>query len=150
MDRRRFLAVAASGVGGVGGCLAGNQVECDEENWSPTVEVDEPKVTLGETERLTIEATPIKAFSFQGTLYTCGTDQPVEIGSASASPDPDRYANSCPPSFICDDCVDATIEAPVHTTSTAEPGDYEYEFTVSLRSSDNSHSHEGTITVSEE
>jgi hypothetical protein len=150
MDRRRFLAVAVSGVGGVGGCLAGSQVECNEENWSPTVEVDEPGLTPGETGMLTIEATPIKAFSFRGTLYTCGTDQPVEIGSVEASPDPDRYGDSCPPIFVWDDCVSATIEAPVHTTTSAEPADYTYGFSVSLRSSDNSSSHEGTINVSEE
>lgn len=150
MDRRQFLAVAASGVGGVGGCLAGNQVECDEENWSPTVEVDEPEITPGETRMLTIEATSIKAFSFRGKLYTCGTDKQVEIGSGSASPDPDRHGDSCPPIFVWDDCVAATIDAPVHTTSSAELGDYEYEFSVSLQSPDNSYSHEGSITVSEE
>lgn len=150
MNRRQILAMVASGVGGMGGCLAGTRVECNEENWSPSVKVDEPELTPGETEQLTIEATPIKAFSFRGSLYTCGTDQPVEIGSASASPDPDRYGDSCPPIFFWEDCVDATIEAPLHTTSSAEPRDYEYEFTVSLRSSENSYSHEGTITVSRE
>ncbi|WP_123622071.1 hypothetical protein [Halorubrum sp. CSM-61] len=138
MRRRRLLAGSAgAAVAGLGGCLGGdvclgNCPSCTGEgSWPPTVEVEEPELDPGGSETFDVRVDGITNFSFDSRLYKCGpNDAPVQFGDVEFRPPIDSQADSCPPIYVWDDCTNATLSVTVQAAQDAEPGEYEYGFSV--------------------
>lgn len=152
MDRRQFLAGSGTVAAGLAaGCLGGNQLCTDEDRWPPQPTVESLELAPGRTGEFEIHVDGITAFSFTGEPAACGDqDLPVRFGDVEFSPRPDASADSCPPLLTWDDCTDVTVTVPVHVAPDAEPGAYEYGFSV-LEQIDERHSQEysGSVTVTE-
>lgn len=149
MDRRQFLAgTGTAAVGLTGGCLGGNPLCTDEDRWPPQPTVESLELAPGTTGELEISVDGITAFSFNGEPAACGDqDLPVRFGDVEFSPRPDASADSCPPLLTWNDCTDVTVTVPVNVAADAEPGEYEYGFSVSEGIEDR-HSEDYRYTVS--
>lgn len=154
MHRREFLAVTATTVSGVmSGCLESSTPSCTNENrWTPTVEVTDVVIPPGDSKVLDIQANGITGFQFVTQLYRCGeTDTPVRFGDVETTPEIDSQMDSCPPTWIWDDCSSVSVHAPVHVAADAAPGEYEYGFHVlETIGHQRVHDYEYTINVAEE
>ncbi len=128
-----------------------NQQGCDVDGtWAPTVQTDEVVLAPGEQTTFAIQAGPISSFKFDPNLYRCGQrDAPVQFGDVRIDPAPDRQADSCPPSWIWDECSSITLHVPVEAAPAADPDTYEYGFSVSDRGESPPREYTSTITVSE-
>lgn len=113
--------------------------------------MEELELTPGDSDIFEIQVDGITGFSFDSRLYSCGTtDAPVRFGDVDTSPAIDAQLDSCPPIWIWDDCTRVTVDVPVHIAPDAEPGTYEYGFSVRETIGDrNSHDYEYAISVTE-
>jgi hypothetical protein len=152
MNRRGFLVGTVPAVAGLSsGCLGSRPSCTDEENWPPSVDVEELELAPGESEKFEIRADGITSFRFDPRLYRCGaTDAPVRFGDVDTSPPIDSQADSCPPIWLWDDCTRVTVTVPVHVAPDAETGTYEYGFRIAEDIGErNSRDYEYAITVAE-
>lgn len=153
MKRRRFLATILPIMSGViGGCL-GNSPSCtDEDRWPPAINVEELEIAPDGFDVFDIQVNGITGFGFDNRLYQCGpTDAPVRFGDVETSPAIDYQVDSCPPTWVWEDCTSVTVSTPVHVAPDATPGEYEYGFQI-MEDIEEQHSqeYEYTITVTEE
>lgn len=153
MNRRQFLAgVAPAASIALSGCFDGGPSCTGADEWPPSVSVEDVELGPGDSETFEIRIVGITTFSFDSRLYTCGpTDDPVRFGAVDVTPAMDSQADSCPPIYVWDDCADVTLRVTVHAAPDAEPGTYEYGFTVAETVGDgNSQDYEYAIVVSED
>ncbi|MUW15578.1 hypothetical protein GJ633_13780 [Halorubrum sp. CBA1125] len=159
MRRRQLLAgTVATAVTGLGGCLGGdvclgNCPSCTgKDSWPPTVDVEEPELAPGDSDVFDIQVDGITDFSFDSRLYKCGpSDAPVQFGDVEFRNPIDAQADSCPPIYLWDDCTSATLHVTVHAAPDADPGTYEYGFSVRETIGErHSKDYEYVVTVSEE
>lgn len=132
MKRRQFLAgTGLTTSTDLVGCLDSDPSCTDEDNWPPSVRVEDVELTPGDSEAFERQVDGITAFSFDSRLYTCGsTDAPVRFGNIDLRPSIDSQADSCPPTYVWDNCARVTLHVPVHVAPSAEAGIYEYGFNV--------------------
>jgi hypothetical protein len=172
MKRRSVLAAFGVGVSGVAGCSTApagqteatktgsptpdtsttdHRTSCGDETWNPSVAVDDVALAPGERATFDVHVGPIASFNFERDLYSCGTsDPPVQFGDVDIEPDPDRQADSCPPYWIWDECTTVQLGVPVEASADAEPGEYEYGFSLSDGGDDgDSSAYRETVVVSE-
>lgn len=161
MNRRRFLSVTgATGLLSVSGCISranrgnentGDDPETDEQsNGEPTVEGDEPNLTPGSDTTVTVKASNITGMHFSKI-----PDRDViefDFASENLSPAPDTTAESYPPQWAWSSRTSVTFDAPVSVAADAEPGEYPFEVTVSVRTDNDgssSSTEEFIITIAE-
>mgnify|MGYP005857347721 FL=1 len=152
MNRRQFLAGTVPTASIVlGGCLGSNPSCTGEDSWPPDVQVEELELTPGDSDIFEIQVDGITGFSFDSRLYSCGTtDSSVRFGDIDTSPAIDAQLDSCPPTWIWDDCTRVTVNVPIHIAPDAETGTYDYGFSVRETVGDrNSQDYEYTISVTE-
>ena len=122
----------------------------DDGAWEPTVHAEDVEVAPGRKTTFDIRVEPVSTFRFDGDLYSCGrSDAPVRFGDVSTDPPPDRQADSCPPYWLWDECLSVILTVPVEVAPDAEPGEYEYGFSVSGGAEFGSSSHTRTVRVSD-
>lgn len=152
MRRRQFLsATVPAALGLAGGCLANPSSCSDEDRWPPTVRVDALDLAPGGSDDLVIRVDGITGFRFDTRLYRCGaTDAPVGFGDVETTPEIAYQVDSCPPTWVWEDCTRVTVRAPVHVAPDAPPGDYEYGFRITEAIGDrHAREYERAVTVTE-
>jgi hypothetical protein len=153
MNRRQFLAGTVPTVSGLSsGCLGSRPSCTDESGWPPDVRVDDLELAPDDVDEFEIRADGITSFGFGPRLYGCGsTDAPVRFGDVDTTPSIDLQFDSCPPTWVWDDCTRVTVTVPVHVASDAEPGAYEYGFRIAEDIGErNSREYERAITIVED
>ena len=159
MRRRQFLAGSAgTAAAGLSGCLGddvclGDCPSCTGQgSWPPTVEVEEPELAPGGSEVFDVRVDGITRFSFDSRLYKCGpSDAPVQFGDVEFRNPIDAQSDSCPPTYLWDDCAGTTLRVSVEAARDADPGRYEYGFSVGKTVGERrSEDYEYAVRVSEE
>jgi hypothetical protein len=125
-----------------------SRAECSED-WSPTIEAEEPTLAPGETGEMHISVTTVAGVNFRDAGQNPATFMLV-FEEASFSPGPDYGSDGSPPGYGWHSCTDVAITVPVEVPNDADSG--EYTFSVRVRSLDadpEAFEREFSITVAE-
>jgi hypothetical protein len=119
------------------------------DDWSPSIEAEEPTLEPGETGEIHISVTKVAGVNFRDPGQNPATFM-LRFEEASFSPGPDYGSDGSPPGYGWRGCADVEITIPVEAPTDAEPAEYTFSVRVTSQGDDpEAFEREFSITVAE-